>query len=48
MYVLWTSVLVVLILIVLIINKACEVNPDAVLFIHVKDLRTHFQALFDR
>lgn len=28
--------------------KACEINPDAVLFIRIKDLRTHFQALFDR
>lgn len=30
------------------IGKACEINPDAVLFIRIKDLRTHFQALFDR
>ncbi|KAJ7377571.1 hypothetical protein OS493_028129 [Desmophyllum pertusum] len=30
------------------LEKACDVNPDAVMFIHVKDLRAHFQALFDR
>lgn len=30
------------------LEKACEINPDAVLFIQIKDLRTHFQALLDR
>ncbi|XP_020606771.1 uncharacterized protein LOC110045510 [Orbicella faveolata] len=30
------------------LEKACEVNPDAVMFINIKDLRTHFQTLFDR
>lgn len=30
------------------LEKACKVNPDAVMFINIKDLKTHFQTLLDR